>query len=231
MYGALDVGIYITGSENGARRLRLTFDARDISTPAPIGVELVGDGTGRNGGLTYRDRAWWTESEAPAEDDLTAPAEEIKRWLLEQPEHTAETGHIMSAFSVSERTVERRRGRLDEIGVKWIRGKGGAKGRYVVVAEAAPDPQLALDTTRHDTPDTCRVTPVSGSDPSVQADLEPDTTRSVTGPCRVPETAHLQGLSEPDKPDSSTKSDVPVSGVTSEGREDDIPDPDDDIPA
>jgi hypothetical protein len=33
MFGALDVGIFITGSDDGARKLRLEFEIRDLATP------------------------------------------------------------------------------------------------------------------------------------------------------------------------------------------------------
>ena len=57
MYGALDVGWFITKSEGGARRLRLEVEARDFATPDPIGLALVGTGSGAYGGFAYADTA------------------------------------------------------------------------------------------------------------------------------------------------------------------------------
>jgi hypothetical protein len=57
MYAALDVGLFITESKGGARRLRLEVEARDFASPDPIGVELAGTGSGPHGGFVYTDTA------------------------------------------------------------------------------------------------------------------------------------------------------------------------------
>lgn len=153
MYGALDVGIYITGSERGARKLRLAFETRDISSPPGIGVELVGDGTGRNGGLTYRDKAFWSAADAPDEDDVDVSAEDIRDWILELEDRTATTAMIEAHFEISDKTVGRRRARLDALGVHWKRGTGHRKGVYIAtVLPPAERDQLQLPDPDDDIP-------------------------------------------------------------------------------
>lgn len=68
MYGALDVGLFITRSENGARRLRLELEARDFATPDALGVVIVGSGSGEHGGFTYRDAAEFVLDASAAEE-------------------------------------------------------------------------------------------------------------------------------------------------------------------
>ena len=74
MFGALDVGLYITKSESGARRLRVELEARDFATPDPLGVVILGTGTGEHGGFTYHDTATM-ELDATAAEDRDLPAE------------------------------------------------------------------------------------------------------------------------------------------------------------
>ena len=57
MFVALDVGLYITKSESGARRLRVEPRARDFASPDPLGVVILGTGSGEHGGFTYLDTA------------------------------------------------------------------------------------------------------------------------------------------------------------------------------
>lgn len=78
MYGALDVGFYITRSENGARRLRLELEARDFATPEAIGVVLEGNGTGEHGGFRYVDTATMRIDESAAEErDVVLELEDL----------------------------------------------------------------------------------------------------------------------------------------------------------
>jgi hypothetical protein len=78
MYGALDVGFYITRSDNGARRLRLELEARDFATPEAIGVVLEGTGTGEHGGFRYGDTATFRIDASAAEEvDLVAELEAL----------------------------------------------------------------------------------------------------------------------------------------------------------
>jgi hypothetical protein len=78
MYGALDIGLLITKSENGARRLRVDVEARDFAAPDALGRAIEGDGTGKHGGFTYADTATLVIDETAAADrDLAAEAEAL----------------------------------------------------------------------------------------------------------------------------------------------------------
>ena len=76
MYGALDVGFLITRSEDHARRLRLTIEARDFAAPDALELVVDGNGSGQYGGFTYTDTATLTEEEIIARD-LVAEAVEL----------------------------------------------------------------------------------------------------------------------------------------------------------
>jgi AAA domain/DnaB-like helicase N terminal domain len=54
MYGALDVGLLITRSESGARRLRVDVEARDFAAPEALGVVIGGTGSGEHAGSPIR---------------------------------------------------------------------------------------------------------------------------------------------------------------------------------
>jgi AAA domain len=78
MYGAMDVGLLITRSEHGARRLRLEVEARDFATPDAIGVVILGTGSGEHEGFTYSDTATLATDAAAAEErDLEGEAEDL----------------------------------------------------------------------------------------------------------------------------------------------------------
>lgn len=78
MYGALDVGLLITRSESGARRLRVEVEARDFAAPDALGVVIGGTGTGDHGGFTYTDTATLEIDPSAAEErDLTAELEAL----------------------------------------------------------------------------------------------------------------------------------------------------------
>jgi hypothetical protein len=80
MYGGLDVGYFITKSESGARRLRVDIDAHDFAAPDPLGVVIVGTGSGEDGGFTYRDTATVILDETATEGrDLVAELEALRR--------------------------------------------------------------------------------------------------------------------------------------------------------
>lgn len=55
--GAADVGIYIVSPANAERSMRVSFEMRDIASPAPLNLLLDGKGSGPNGSLTYEDSA------------------------------------------------------------------------------------------------------------------------------------------------------------------------------
>jgi hypothetical protein len=57
MYGALDIGLLITRSDQGARSMRIDIETRDFAAPDALGIRITGTGSGEHGGFTYTDRA------------------------------------------------------------------------------------------------------------------------------------------------------------------------------
>lgn len=157
MFGTLDAAIYITGSHNNARDLRLEFDTRDIAGPDTLSITLEGEGTGPNSGFGYRDTATWrvlTEEEVAA-DEVKAPAEDIYDWIVEF-DGDPTTAEICFAMGISDNTLRLRRDRLTELGIE-ITGKKGRPTIYRVKtleelqAETADrDEQLGLGTPEAD---------------------------------------------------------------------------------
>lgn len=166
MFGALDVGVYITGSQEGARRLRLEFDCRDIATPGTVGVYLEGHTTGENDGFARSDKAWWIASVAPDEDDVDVPAEEILEWLFQQEEPVTKT-QIAAAFEIAERTVNRRVPRLAQLGAT-IERRPGKQTLYSYRGPQDEQLQIVQHDVRHE-----GVTEV-GQPPVTQAVSHPD---------------------------------------------------------
>jgi hypothetical protein len=140
LFGVLDVGIYITGSSDGARKLRLAFDARDLATPPTRGVRLEGEGSDDNGGFTYDDSCRFTQEAPPDENDLKAPAPEIAEWIREQGGE-AYGPEIVAVFDISEKTLVHRRPRLLELGIDY-ESKRGKASRYYVRPEAPAQQQF-----------------------------------------------------------------------------------------
>lgn len=124
MYGAMDIGIFITGSEDGARKLRLEFDSRDIATPDTHGIYLEGEGTGPNGGFTQRDKAWWRPGEIPGEDQIKAPAEEIADYIRNQRREVSRA-ELLEHFEISSDTLNRRAKDLEFHGINRVLRAGG----------------------------------------------------------------------------------------------------------
>lgn len=224
MGGVLDVGIYITGSEDDARRLRIEFDCRDVASPRPLSVELAGDGSGPHGTLTRDDKAWWTASDHEvSEDEVKVPSEEIADWIREQGEDVVRA-HIAAVFECSEKTITRREPRLEQLGVEIVR-KQGRPNIYRFVGVPEEDPQQTLDTntcTQDTTPDTHPgqtpdTTPVSDLKPALESHSTPDTAEPRTNdPCPGSE-APFQADLDPGHPGHPTGVPLPVSGVVPPG--------------
>lgn len=117
MYGGLDVGVYITGSELGARKLRIEYDGRDMATPDPAGIYLEGEGSGINGGFTHRDKAWWRPSSIPEEDNLKVPTELIADYVRSKGGDVPQTD-ICAEFEISKDTLGRRAKHLTQYGIQ-----------------------------------------------------------------------------------------------------------------
>jgi AAA domain len=126
MYGAMDAGIFITGSDDGARRLRVEFELRDLATPEPMGLNLVGNPTGVNGGFVYHDSASWAISDqAPEPDQLVAPAAEIATWIIEDCGGEVLRKEVVAYFDISEGTLDNRLGRLwRDYRIEYVGGRG-----------------------------------------------------------------------------------------------------------
>lgn len=154
MFGALDAAIYITGSQNHARELRLSFDLRDVATPDDISIALEGEGTGTGGGYGYRDTATWTitEDETAEDDYRKAPPSQIRDYVLE---HGGDVGSIevRAHFAITAATLTSRLGRLAELGVHYEGGRGRGEARLVardpeepVLNQSSIDPSHQLTT-------------------------------------------------------------------------------------
>lgn len=230
MFGALDAAIYITGSENHATRLRLSFDTRDLATPNDISIELAGIGTGENGGYTYLDTAAWhiLAEEEIAETDLKASPAEIYDWLAEHGGE-ATNAEIRFALQVSDRTVRDREPRLEELGIEIIR-KRGLPTRYRILTPeelaARSQTQETLDLG-NTTPESVSEVPTSEVEPLNQAAQSDTTETPETKPLPTPESADLQ-----DNPTSEPRN-PPTEGAYARARETPTapqPHPDDDIP-
>lgn len=201
MYGALDVGIFITGSDQHARALRLDFEARDIAAPDELGIQLEGKGTGPNGGLTYRDTATWVATVTPEEDDIDVPAEDIRDWLIENGPN--EKRIVAAVFEVSERTIERRYTRLQNLGV-GVQKKPG-KPTFLT-------PPTKGKTPDTDSTDTCRGSDVSQLNLSIHAETPPTRDTPDTDPLSVLKKRSEQGKMTPDTPDTLRVYPDPVGG-------------------
>lgn len=201
MFGALDVGIYITGSNDHATKLRLDFDTRDIATPNHINITLDGEGTGENGGYTYRDTATWSVTdEGPDEEDLKAAPLKVAVWLLTQPDYTATAAEIAYAFDCSDKTIARRHRGYEHAGITISARRGhpttytltevGHEGRTdtedmsypTQMSYLKPQEQAKTDQGRTE-PDKSRVLPQESGD--LQGKHTPDTLDFPTGSARA----------------------------------------------
>lgn len=134
MYGAMDIGLFITGSENGAKNLRLEIESRDLATPEKLAIHLRGEGHGEHGGYTYDDRATFDcDDDVPDERDLKAPAEEIRDYVVAEG-GDVEAKIIRAYFEISDMTLTRRLGKLMQLGINYVGGRG-KPGRLVVHQE------------------------------------------------------------------------------------------------
>ncbi len=192
MYGALDVGIFITGSEEHGRRLRLEFDGRDIAMPDPLDVMLEGDGSGPNGSLLHEDSAFWHGDIPDIEaDDVVAPALKVAAWVRKQGGDvlmTAATDH----FKTTADTMRKRRAGIEALGVKWEHVR---HGRTVKVHLIDPEMvgegvQYEADFTTEDTTEPNLPSVVNTARTS-HVHNRTDTTESL--PLGSVESADLQG--------------------------------------
>lgn len=146
MYGAFDVGVFITKSDDGARTLRLEFETRDVVAAAPLGIELTGETTGSAGGFTFNDAATWAVlDETPEADEVKAPSAEIAAYVLDQGGEV-DRRDVEAHFQISPDTLSKRVLRLwSQHRIELVRGRGrGARSRLVHRPEDPADAQLVL---------------------------------------------------------------------------------------
>ena len=174
MFGALDAAIYITGSTQHARRLRLEFDSRDLAGPETLTCHIEGQGTGDNGGFTYRDAATITLNnhlEGPDPDDLKASAAEIAAYVDGQG-GTVAAKYVCAYFDISDKTLYRRTPRLHALGIDYTggRGKPGQLTRRQPSATTnINDDQMLIESSDTDKEDTVSELRNSGTLPHNKA--------------------------------------------------------------
>lgn len=224
MFGALDVGLYITGSEDGARKLRIEIDTRDLATPDHINVLLEGKGTGDNGGFIYHDTARYQATATEVnEDDLKAPPLEIAEYV-DQEGGDVLAKYVRAHFDISDRTLTARRQRLAELGIDFV-SSPGLPGRLV----RRPDPletsaqlDLGVAETSDATSDVRSAEDFGGSDtsevkPHNKAKTEqPPNTPELSG-VRRSESGDMQGKQPPLTSDSPTEREPTTSELSENG--------------
>jgi AAA domain len=200
LYGAMDFGVFITGSESGARVLRVEFDGRDSAMPDPIGVRLLGAGSGTNGSLLYADAAHFVAEHAPDAAELKAPAADIAAWIRQERGGHATPTEIREAFDISEDTLRRRRDDLAALGIAYI--SAGRLTRYEDLGDPL-DPATA-------NPATSRVSTSRGQNPHGQATPPRDGRNPATEPIAGSDSAQPSQNSHPANPALPTGA-VPAS--------------------
>lgn len=218
MFGALDVGMFITGSEENARRLKISFDGRDIAMPDPISVYLEGDGSGPNRGLKFTDTAFWSfDIEDVKEDNVTAPPQVVAAWVRGKGGDVLMTDAV-AQFKTTDDTMRKRRASLELLGIKWEAVRDGRVNRIHLI-----DPEIigegvqeAVDFTTEFTTDPNLPSGANSAETS-QVHYRTDTTE--TEPNGSVESADLQGdfTTEPNR--LSTRVDPLPSGQSTLGAE------------
>lgn len=204
MYGSMDVGVFITGSENGARNLRVELESRDLATPEKLGIHIRGTGSGEHGGFLYQDRATIDcDDDTPNERDIKAPAEEIRDYVIREGGEV-EAKVVKGYFEISEGTFTARLGRLMQLGVDYVGGRG-KPGRLVVREETTSSvPQLWGTDELTNFPQETSQNNGSSTEFHNQDNVEL-------------KSAHLQGFSSSSVPHSPTESHtVPAELVNSD---------------
>jgi hypothetical protein len=230
MQGAYDVGIFITGSDHGARKLRVEFETRDLPSPDKIGVELSGTPSGPNGGFTFTDQAYWTEAETPSMDDVKGPAEQIAEWVREQG-GDVEKDDVLDHFHISPNTLRARLHELEELGIEWIPGRGkGSKTRLVAdVGEQLDVDDLSAQSLCAVKVRNCAQSDVDNKEPHDQAESGLSAQSAQPEPpddCAQRESADLQAHPSAQSAHSPTESKPPADAAAAHRELD----PDDDDP-
>ncbi len=225
MFGALDVGMFITGSDDHARRLKISFDGRDIAMPDPISVYLEGDGTGPNRGLTFSDTAFWSyDIEDVQEDNVIAPPSAVVAWVRQQGGDVLMTD-ATAHFKTTDDTMRKRKPSLQAMGLKWESVREGKVNRVHLI-----DPEMigeGVQEAADFTPEfTTEPNLPSGANTAETSGFDSRTDAPESHPLGSEESAHLQGDLHTRRTRPSTKVDPPPSGqstVEAEAASEDIP--------
>ncbi len=200
MFGALDVGMFITGSDDHARRLKISFDGRDIAMPDPISVYLEGDGTGPNRGLTFSDTAFWSyDIQEVQEDNVTAPPSAVVTWVRQQGGDVLMTDAV-AHFKTTDDTMRKRKASLEAMGLKWeVVQEGKVKRVHLIDPEMIGEGvQEAADFTPEFTTEPNLL---SGANTAETSGLQNRTDAPESLPIGSEESAHLQDVHAPDATD------------------------------
>ena len=190
MYGALDVGIYIVGSDDNARNLLLKFDLRDLPTPPQLNVRLNGPDT-----ITYRDMLTITTGGNTTEYDLTAPPEEIRDYIIQNGGELDATT-ICAYFEISRDTLDRRRQRLTNLGITYAGGRGKTTTTLTYTAPTNPDHTTPNHPVATATANTARaVFAGAAARTAQQSQNNAVTANTANPPLRSQESADLQDFS------------------------------------
>jgi RecA-family ATPase len=178
MYGALDVGLLITRSESGARRLRVEVEARDFAAPDALGVVILGSGSGEHGGFTYTDVATLAIDATAAEERNLA--DELDRLFADGVWRTAqEASKKKTGIGAN---VDEVRDALAADPGRFVSVEGPRVGRHV---NAKPWGTLAMlaDVDEHEREEGARLTRLFESDKS---DASETGQRVTDGTCDSP---------------------------------------------
>jgi hypothetical protein len=108
IYGALDVGMFITGTEDHERKIRIEFEGRDIAMPDPTWARLEGSGTGSNAGFVYADRAWWSGNLDEVMAEKVQATDSIIEFMGRNGGKARKGELYLNVDDASESTVDRR---------------------------------------------------------------------------------------------------------------------------
>lgn len=206
MRGAMDVGLFITSSEQGARKLSVEVELRDLAGIDPFDVRLSGDGSGSNGSLTYADTATLMASDgAPVKSPGKAPAAAIAKFIREHG-GTAGPKEIRDRFDIADKTLAKQRPALEKLGVRYV--NAGPKSRYELADHAMRLP--AIREPGH--PDYAGVDESGAAKPHDYAESTPDPGHPGIDYSGLEETLGLQGSSQPGHP-ALLRSDPAGSGI------------------
>ena len=134
LFGAADVLMAITQSQDKGRRMRFEVVGRDIVELDPLGLTLDGQGSGEHGGITHSDTAVIVASDevpdAPSGIKKGRP-EAIAEVVRSQPTQRASSGVICDALGIVPNTLKNRREALISHNIHYTGGTRGAEYFYL----------------------------------------------------------------------------------------------------